>query len=49
MPKYFKKENPPTFDGNMKKEEDAKSWLLGMGNFFKIHDYSKNMKGHIDA
>ena len=43
----FKKEKPPTFDGEMKKSEDAEAWLLGMRNFFKLHDYSENMKAMI--
>lgn len=47
MPEEFKKSKPPTFDGDMKKEEDAEAWLLGMKKFFKIHEYSKNMKARI--
>jgi hypothetical protein len=26
----MKKSNPPTFDGEHKKDDDAKTWLLGM-------------------
>jgi len=26
----FKKVKPPTFDGDMKKLEDAEAWILGM-------------------
>ena len=44
MPKEFKKEKSTTFDGDVKKEEDDKAWSLGMNKFFRIHDYSKNMK-----
>jgi len=40
----FKKENPPTFDGKVKRSQDAEAWLLGMKNLFKLHDYSENMK-----
>lgn len=47
--KEFKKENPPTFDGDLKKLEDAKAWLLGMKKFFRIHDYSKNMKAIVSS
>ena len=43
----FKKEKPPTFHGEMKKPHDAKAWLLGMRNFFRLHDYSKNMKPRV--
>jgi len=34
----FKKEKPPTFDGEMKKSQDAEAQLLGMNKFFRIHD-----------
>jgi hypothetical protein len=32
--------NPPTFDGEHKKDEDAKTCLLGMRNYFQLHNYS---------
>lgn len=38
----FKKEKPPTFDGEEKKVEEAETWLLGM-KFFRLHNYSENM------
>ena len=31
----------------MKKSLDAKAWLLGMNNFFRLHDYSEDMKARI--
>lgn len=34
MTEEFKKAKPPTLDGDMKKEKDAKSWLMGMKKFF---------------
>lgn len=40
--------NPPTFDGYLKKPKDAKAWLLGMNKFFKLHEYTENMKARID-
>ena len=43
----FKKSKPPTFDGDLKKSEDAEAWLLGMKKFFKVHDYTENMKAKI--
>ena len=43
----FKKEKPPTFDGEMKKSHDAKAWLLCMRMFFRLHEYSENMKAKI--
>ena len=47
MPDEYKKTKPPTFDGEMKKPQDAKAWLLGMRKFFKLHEYSENMKSKI--
>ena len=47
MPDEFKKVKPPTFDGVMKKYEDAKAWLLGMKKFFRIHNYYENMKAKV--
>jgi len=35
----FKKVKAPTFDGEIKKLEDAEAWLLGMKKFFKLHNY----------
>ena len=43
----FEKENTPTFDGEMKKSQDVESWFLGMNKFFRVHDYSENMKAKI--
>lgn len=43
----FKRVNPPTFDGEMKKSKDAEAWLLGIKKFFRFHSYSKNMKTNI--
>ena len=40
----FKKENPSTLDVEVKKSKDPEAWLLGMKNFFRLHDYSENMK-----
>jgi hypothetical protein len=31
---------PPTFDGEDKKDEDAKTWFLGMRKYFQLHNYS---------
>jgi len=43
----FKKVKPPTFDGDLKKPEDAEAWLLGMNKFFELHEYTENMKAKI--
>jgi len=42
-----KKVKSPTFDGEMKKSEDAEAWLLGMKKLFRLHSYSQNMKANI--
>lgn len=44
MIEEFKKEKPPTVDGQMKNSEDAEAWLLGMKKLFRIHEYLENMK-----
>lgn len=44
MPEEFKNAKSSAFDGDVKKAEDAKAWLLGMKMFFQIHDYSENME-----
>jgi hypothetical protein len=38
---------PPTFDGENKKDEDAKTWLLGMRKYFQLHNYSFHTEGRI--
>jgi hypothetical protein len=38
---------PPTFDGEHKKEEDAKIWLLGMKKYFQLQNYSTHVEGRI--
>jgi hypothetical protein len=38
---------PPMFDGEHKKEEDAKTWLLGMRKYFQLHNYSSHVEGRI--
>ncbi len=43
----FKKSKPPTFDGDVKKMEDAKAWILEMNKLFELHEYIDNMKAQI--
>jgi len=43
----LKKKKLPTFDGDVKKREDAKAWILGMNKFFELHEYTNNMKARI--
>jgi hypothetical protein len=38
---------PPTFDGEHKKDEYVKTWLLGMRKYFQLHNYSSHAKGII--
>jgi hypothetical protein len=38
---------PSTFDGEHKKDEDAKTWLLGMRKYFQLHNYSSHAEGRI--
>jgi hypothetical protein len=38
---------PPTFDGEHKKEEDAKTWFLGMRKYFQLQNYSSHAEGRI--
>lgn len=40
----FKKENQPTFNGEIKKSEEVVSWLLGLRKYFEVYNYSENMK-----
>lgn len=47
FPDEFKKAKPPTFDGEMNKSQDAEVWFLGIRKFFRLHDYSDNMKTKI--
>jgi hypothetical protein len=43
----MKKIMPPTFDGEHNKDEDAKTWLLGMRKYFQLHNYSSQAEGRI--
>jgi hypothetical protein len=37
----------PTFNGEHKKDEDAKTWLLSMRKYFQLHNYSSHAEGRI--
>jgi len=43
----FKKEKPPTFDGDVNNMEDPKAWIIGMKKLFELHEYIDNMKAMI--
>jgi hypothetical protein len=38
---------PPMFDGEHKKEEYDKTWLLGMRKYFQLQNYSSHVEGRI--
>jgi len=38
---------PPTFEVKHKKDEDAETWMLGMINYFQLHNYSSHAQGRI--
>jgi hypothetical protein len=43
----FRKSKPPSFDGEIKKGEEAEAWLLGLKKYFRVHDFSENMKARV--
>ena len=43
----FKKAKPPSFDGEIKKGEEAEAWLLGLKKYFRVHDFSENLKAQV--
>jgi hypothetical protein len=47
LPKEFKKDKSPTFDGEIKKGEEVEAWLLGMRKYFRVHNYLENTKAKI--
>jgi hypothetical protein len=40
----FRKAKPPSFDDEIKKGEEAKAWLLRLKKYFRVHDFSENLK-----
>ena len=44
----LKKIKPFVFDDEMKYGEEAKAWLLGMRKYFRLYDYSCNMKANME-
>ena len=43
----FKKDKPPTFDGEVNTRQQAEAWLLGIKKYFQVQDYSGNMKARV--
>ena len=44
MIEEFKKEKNPTFEGEVNKAKEAKTWMVGMKKFFIVHNSYENMK-----
>jgi hypothetical protein len=42
--KEFRKAKPPSLDCEINKEDEAKAWLLGLKKYFRVHDFSENLK-----
>jgi hypothetical protein len=40
----FRKAKPPSFDSEIKKGEEVEAWLLGLKKYFRVHDFSENLK-----
>jgi hypothetical protein len=40
----LRKLKPPSFDGEREREDDVEAWLLGLRRYFKLHNYSSNLK-----
>jgi hypothetical protein len=43
----FRKAKPPSFNGEIKKGEEAEAWLLGLKKYFRFHDFSENLKARV--
>jgi hypothetical protein len=43
----FRKAKPPSFDSEIKKGEEAEAWLIGMKKYFRVHDFSENLKARV--
>jgi hypothetical protein len=45
----LRKLNPPSFEGEREREDDAKNWLLGLRRYFQFHNYSSNLEARIST
>ena len=43
----FRKEKPPTFNGDVKTGQEAEAWILGIRTYFQLQDYFGNMKARV--
>ena len=39
--------NPQNVDGEVNQGEDVEAWLLGLRNFFQLHQYTPNMEAWV--
>jgi hypothetical protein len=44
-----RKLKPPSFEGERKREDDAKAWFLGIRRYFQLHNYSSNLEAMIST
>jgi hypothetical protein len=42
--KSSRRPNHPPSTGEIKKGEEAEAWLLGLKKYFRVHDFSENLK-----
>jgi hypothetical protein len=45
----MRKLNPPSFDGEKKREDDVEAWFLGLKRYFQFHNYSSNLEAMIST
>jgi hypothetical protein len=38
---------PPSFDGEIEREDDVEAWFLGLGSYFQLHNYYSNLEASI--
>ena len=43
----FRKARPPTFNGEIKNEQEAEAWFHGMRKYFQVQEYCGNMKARV--
>jgi hypothetical protein len=45
----LRKLKPPSFDGEREREDDVEAWLLRIGRYFQLHNYSSNLEAWIST
>jgi hypothetical protein len=43
----LRKLKPPSFVGEREREDDVEAWLLGLGRYFQLHNYSSKLEARI--